>query len=106
MYYIYLLRCADDSVYTGITTDVQRRYREHCSGRGAKYTRSHKPKKILAVFVSRDKSSALRLEYRIKQLSKSQKERIGSEKTLSVLESCLDITQYQYIEGETLVGHS
>lgn len=106
MYYTYLLRCDDNSVYTGITTDVQRRFRRHCSGKGAKYTRSHKPTAVLAVFESPDKSSAARLEYHIKCLDKKRKESVVRHKNLTVLQDKLDISQYHYIEGETLDGYS
>ncbi len=105
MYYTYILRCEDDSVYTGITNDIQRRFRQHCSGKGAKYTRSRKPVKILAVFVSDDRSEASRLEYRIKQLSKKQKEYICENKTLDILENSIDIKKYTYIEGESIGGY-
>ncbi len=73
-YYVYILRCEDNSVYTGIATDYIRRFNEHISGIGAKYTKFHKPIKIEFVCCATDKSSALKLEYRIKQLSKSKKE--------------------------------
>ena len=74
--YVYILRCKDGSLYTGITPDVQRRYAEHCAGKGAKYTKSHPPVSMEAVWQVADKSDALRLEYRIKSLSKEQKERL------------------------------
>ena len=77
MYYTYMLRCRDNSIYTGITNDLKKRFEKHISGTGAKYTRSRKPEKIIAVFESDDKSTALRLECRIKRLSKVQKEMIA-----------------------------
>lgn len=95
-----MLRCEDNSVYTGITNDLKQRFAKHISGTGAKYTRSHKPKKIIAVFESDDKSMALRLEYRIKQLSKMQKEMIVNRKSIDILADKLDIQKYKYIEGE------
>ena len=49
MYYVYILECKDKSLYTGITTDVQRRFKEHVLGKGGAYTRSHKVKKILYI---------------------------------------------------------
>lgn len=77
-YYVYILRCADNSLYTGISTDVKRRFSEHCRGnvRGAKYTKSHKPIKVEAVWETDGKSDASKLEYRIKQLKKEDKERL------------------------------
>ena len=77
-YYVYILRCEDDSLYTGITTDVKRRFAEHLAGgkKGAKYTRVHKPKEIAAVIETDSKSEALGLEYGIKQLTKEEKENL------------------------------
>lgn len=82
-YYIYLLRCEGNTIYTGITTDVKRRFAEHCDdkAKGAKYTKSHKPIKIEAAWKVDTKAEALKLEYRIKRLKKSEKERLISEKT-------------------------
>lgn len=74
MYYVYVLRCEGDSLYTGITADVKRRFVEHVKGKGAKYTKFHKPIKIEAVFETETKSEALKLEYKIKQLTKAEKE--------------------------------
>ena len=102
MYYTYMLRCEDNSIYTGITNDLKKRFEKHISGTGAKYTRSHKPKKIIAVFESADKSTALRLEYRIKQLSGMQKEMIAEKKSIDILADKLDIQKYRYIGGEWL----
>ena len=95
-----MLRCEDNSIYTGITNDLKKRFEKHISGTGAKYTRSRKPQKIIAVFESDDKSTALRLEYRIKQLSKRQKEMIAEKKKIDILADKLDIEKYRYIEGE------
>lgn len=74
-YYVYILRCEDDSLYTGMTTDLERRFAEHCGsdGRGAKYTRSHRPVSLERAWACPDKNSALSLEYRIKRLSRAQK---------------------------------
>lgn len=81
-YYIYLLRCEGNTIYTGITTDVKRRFAEHCDDKvkGAKYTKSHRPIKIEAAWKVGTKAEALKLEYRIKRLKKSEKERLISEK--------------------------
>ncbi len=81
MYYVYILRCEDNSLYTGITTDVKRRYEEHIRGsvKGARYTHSHKPIGIETVFCADNKSEASRLEYFLKQLKKSEKEKIICE---------------------------
>ncbi len=72
-WYVYLLECCDGSVYTGIATDVQRRYAEHAAGKGARYTRAHPPLRVLASFQHPDRASASRAEYTIKQLSPARK---------------------------------
>ena len=71
---LYILRCADGSLYTGITTDVQKRVAEHASGsRGAKYLRGKGPLELVLVEVVGDRATASRLEYRVKQLPRAQK---------------------------------
>ena len=75
-WYVYMIRCEDSSVYTGITTDVARRFKEHIEGRGAKYTRNRKPVKIETVFFVGSRSEASKLEYFIKTFSKKEKENI------------------------------
>ena len=75
-YYTYILRCADDSLYTGITTDLRRRFAQHSSGKramGAKYTASRPPVGFECAFQSDDRAAASRLEYRIKKLTRPQK---------------------------------
>ncbi len=76
MYYIYMIRCDDESLYTGITTDVERRMREHVLKlpQAAAYTKSREVLRLEALWSAKDRSSASRLEYRIKQLKKSEKE--------------------------------
>lgn len=76
-YYVYLLRCEDGSLYAGITTDPDRRLREHRSGvgsGGAKYTSAHRPTSFAALWETADRAAASRLEYRLKKLSHGQKE--------------------------------
>lgn len=75
-WYVYVIECRDGSLYTGIAVDVARRYAEHAAGKGARYTRSHPPARLLARFAHPDRSSALRAEYAIKQLSPSAKRAI------------------------------
>ncbi len=74
-YYVYILLTVDNTLYTGIATDVLRRFEEHkTSAKGAKYTKSHLPKEIVYVKEYLDKSSASKEEYRIKKtLTKKQK---------------------------------
>lgn len=72
-WFVYLLECRDGSVYTGITTDVARRYAEHASGKGARYTRARPPTRLLAAFPHPDRSAASRAEAAIKRLTASAK---------------------------------
>ena len=80
-YFVYMLRCTDDSLYTGITTDVERRFKEHSEGgvKGAKYTKNHPPKEIAAVWQVENRSLASKLEWQIKHLTKVQKEMLCKE---------------------------
>lgn len=73
-YYVYILRCADGTYYCGYTNDVARRERVHNSGRGAKYTRSRLPVKVVYQEQYEDKHSALSREYALKQLTRHQKD--------------------------------
>ena len=75
-HYVYVLRCADDTYYTGYTTDVQRRVEEHQAGQGAKYTRGRTPVELLYVESYETRSEAMSREYEIKQLSRAAKERL------------------------------
>ncbi len=77
---IYILRCGDGTLYTGIATDVRRRVAEHAlrSNRGAKYLRGRGPLRIVFVRSVRTRGTALRLESRIKKLSKARKEKLVS----------------------------
>jgi putative endonuclease len=73
LWYVYLLECRDGSLYTGIATDVDRRYAEHVAGKGARYTRAHPPLRLLARFEHPDRAAASRAEYAIKQLTPARK---------------------------------
>ena len=73
MWYVYMLRCADDSLYTGVAADVEKRFAAHKSGRGAKYTRSHPPVAIVYREMCADKGAALRREAAIKKLPRAEK---------------------------------
>ncbi len=72
-WYVYLIECRGGSIYTGIAVDVAARYAAHAAGKGARYTRSRPPERLLAVFAMADKSAALREEARIKRLTASEK---------------------------------
>jgi len=78
MYYIYILKCEDESLYSGITTDVKRRFSEHFSGKSlsAKYTRSRKAQSIEAVWSCESRSNASKLEWRLKKLNHKQKKEL------------------------------
>ncbi len=74
MYYLYILKCADRTLYSGITTDLSRRAREHNSSpRGAKYTAGRRPVRLVFSRVFRRRSTAARAEARIKKLSRAEK---------------------------------
>ncbi|WP_081055171.1 GIY-YIG nuclease family protein [Burkholderia vietnamiensis] len=92
-WFLYLIECADDSVYTGITTDVAARFDEHASGKGARYTRSRKPRAVLASFPLPDRSSASRAEYWVKRLTAAQKRELaaGGRTLASVLPDGISI---------------
>ncbi|HTH43847.1 MAG TPA: GIY-YIG nuclease family protein [Oxalicibacterium sp.] len=74
-WFLYLIECGDGSIYTGIAVDVAARYAAHVSGRGARYTRSHPPRRLLTVVSYADRSAALRAEYAMKRLSRIEKRR-------------------------------
>lgn len=75
MYYVYIVRCADDTYYTGMAHDLCQRLREHvtCAPTCAKYTRSHKVVALAMAWQVQDRSAALRLEHAIKKLTRAQK---------------------------------
>ncbi len=73
MYFVYILLCSDQSLYTGITKNPKQRFSDHLSGRGGAYTRSHKPLKIIYLEKLPDKSTALKREAEIKSWTKLKK---------------------------------
>lgn len=73
MYYVYILRCADNSLYTGITTDVERRFKQHLAGTASHYTTAKKAVEIVHTETAESKSAALKREAVIKRLSREQK---------------------------------
>ena len=72
-YYLYIVECSDGSLYTGWTTDLEKRLKAHNSGKGAKYTRTRKPVTLKYVKEFSSKSMVLKMENSIKQLSRNQK---------------------------------
>lgn len=75
-WYLYVLRCGDGTLYTGITTDVQARFAQHQAGKGAKYTRGRGPLELVYTEECDDHSAALKRELAIKALSREEKERM------------------------------
>ena len=73
MYFVYILFCEGGSLYTGSTNDVQKRFQVHLAGKGGKYTRSHKPLKIVYQAEFETKSAALKREIEIKSWSRIKK---------------------------------
>lgn len=76
MNYTYIVRCRDGSLYTGWTTDVDRRVKEHNEGKGAKYTHSRRPVELVYYETFETKEEAMKREYAIKQLRRDEKERL------------------------------
>ena len=76
MWYLYILRCGDGSLYTGITTDVEKRLEAHRIGKGAKYTRGRGPLELVYREECGDHSNALKREMEIKALSREEKLRL------------------------------
>ena len=77
-WFVYILRCGDGTLYTGVTDDVQRRLAAHRAGKGAKYTRGRGPPELVYTQEQPDKSAALRREFQIKKRTRPQKERLIS----------------------------
>ena len=103
MYYVYMLRCEDNSIYTGITNDIKRRWEEHQSKdeKGAKYTKGHSVLKIEAIWTTDDRALASKLEYRIKKLTKEQKEKLIITKDLTkFLSKKIECEKYQNTENK------
>ena len=78
-HHVYVLECADGSLYTGYTTDVERRVAEHDAGEGAKYTRGRTPVELVHTESFDSRSAATRREHEIKALSRAAKERLVAE---------------------------
>ena len=75
-WYLYILRCGDGTLYTGITTDVQRRLADHRAGKGAKYTRGRTPLELVYEENCGTHSDALKRELAVKALSRAEKEKL------------------------------
>ena len=79
-WFVYILRCGDGTLYTGITDDVQARFRAHASGKGAKYTRGRSPLELVYTEQCGNHSEALKREIAVKQLSRKEKEEMIAKK--------------------------
>ena len=75
-YFCYMVECSDGSLYTGLTTDPDRRTRQHNQGRGARYTRMHRPVKLVYVEEVGDRKAAMQRELQIKRMKHTQKIRL------------------------------
>ena len=102
MYYIYMLRCEDNTIYTGITKNLEKRMEEHFEQdeKCAKYTKSHKAKKLEAVWKADDRPLASKLEYHIKKsLTKKEKEMLIQNNDLeAVLNSKVEADKYEIVK--------
>lgn len=101
MYYTYMLRCQDNSIYTGITTNIQRRMEEHFNQdkKCAKYTLTHNPKQLECAWESENKVLASKLEYHIKTLAKAKKEELILKNNLDeLLREKIEAKEYKRIE--------
>jgi putative endonuclease len=76
VFFVYMLRCRDGSLYTGITNDLKKRMEQHSRGRGSKYVRARRPFRLVYTEDAGDKSSALKREIEIKRLSRQEKIRL------------------------------
>ena len=81
--YVYILKCADGTLYTGWATELEKRVRNHNASKGAKYTRTRRPVRLVYHEEYKDKREAQRREYAIKQLTRAEKEKLINDKTNS-----------------------
>ena len=106
MYYIYMIRCENDSIYTGITNNIEKRMEEHFGKdkKCAKYTKSHTVKDIEIVWKTDTKSNAAKLEYHIKKsLTKKQKEELIIKNNLKkLLSEKIDFKEYKKMHKNTV----
>jgi len=84
--YVYMIRCQDNSLYTGWTNDLAARMKKHASGKGAKYTKTFAAVKLVYFEKVADRSAALKREYALKQLKKEDKEALVSTMNNELLE--------------------
>ena len=105
MYYTYMVRCEDNSIYTGMTNNLEKRIKDHILKNGAKYTKSHKATRLEIAWRSKDKSLACKLEYQIKNLTKQQKENlIVWERLSTYLSGIVDCRRYKRVWNGIWIG--
>ena len=108
MYFTYILKCTDNTLYTGICTNVERRMKEHFSKdkKCAKYTKFHDAEKLMAVWESENRVLASKLEFRIKQLTRKEKEEIITKNNIGeFLGDKIDTNNYKRIEGVNISNY-
>ncbi len=79
---VYIILCVDNSLYTGITTDIDRRFRQHAAGRGAKYFRGRQPLQVVFLETGHSRSTAASREARIKAMNRADKVSLVSQKAV------------------------
>jgi putative endonuclease len=87
--FVYIVQCADDTLYTGWSNNVGRRIEKHNSKKGAKYTRSRTPVRLVYFHTCANKIEAMQLEYKIKQLTRAQKMALIAQARNALLPACL-----------------
>ncbi len=92
-WFVYILRCSDSSLYTGVTTNVARRIQAHNRGQGAKYTRGRGPVELVFQETCSDRCEALRREYAIKRMSRADKDRLIASGARDLLQSQADAVE-------------
>ena len=97
-WYLYLVRCADDTIYTGISSDVQARIDKHNSGRGAKYTQARLPVRLIYSESQPNRISAMKREIEVKKWGRKRKENLASD---FPLKSSLDSHGTSYTRDES-----
>lgn len=105
MYYIYMLRCQDESIYTGITTNLLRRMEEHFEKQEkcAKYTFTHTARKLEIVWETETRALASKLEYHLKKITKKQKESLIEKKQLAMfLANKIEENQYHLVNQKEM----
>lgn len=90
IWYLYILRCKDNTLYTGITTNVEKRLQQHRSGKGAKYTRGRAPLELVYQEVCKNHTEALKREAFVKKLTRKDKEALIFKNTMEKNEILLD----------------